>query len=185
MPLGPRRVGRRGVIGRPVARTAAVVGTTAVVAHESVAVATDATIVATIAATDAIVATVAERGSRTKLAAPPVPQPYEPIAVGGGELFPVRRAPHGRPVVVTGRDPDNRAARFAGPGADRVARPAAALPLWKEATTWANRSATSRQSSELVLRHERLLIACTSRGSGHDPAPQRQPLLADGPTCHG
>ena len=33
MPLGPRRVGRRGVIGRPVARTAAVVGTTAVVAH--------------------------------------------------------------------------------------------------------------------------------------------------------
>ena len=33
MPLRPARVGRRGVIGRPVARTAAVVGTTAVVAH--------------------------------------------------------------------------------------------------------------------------------------------------------
>ena len=33
MPLGPRRVGRRGVIGAPVARTAAVVGTAAVVSH--------------------------------------------------------------------------------------------------------------------------------------------------------
>jgi hypothetical protein len=33
MPLGPGRVGRRGVVGAPVARTAAVVGTTAVVAH--------------------------------------------------------------------------------------------------------------------------------------------------------
>ena len=32
MPLGPGRAGR-GVIGRPVARTAAVVGTAAVVAH--------------------------------------------------------------------------------------------------------------------------------------------------------
>jgi len=33
MPLGPGRRGRRGVIGRPVARTAAVVGTAAVVTH--------------------------------------------------------------------------------------------------------------------------------------------------------
>ena len=33
MPLGPGRAGRRGVVGAPVARTAAVVGTTAVVAH--------------------------------------------------------------------------------------------------------------------------------------------------------
>jgi len=34
MPLGPGRVGRRGVLGgRPVARTAAVVGTAAVVKH--------------------------------------------------------------------------------------------------------------------------------------------------------
>ncbi len=33
MPLGPRRVGRPGVIGHPVARTAAVVGTAAVVTH--------------------------------------------------------------------------------------------------------------------------------------------------------
>jgi hypothetical protein len=33
MPLGPARVGRRGVVGRPVARTAAVVGTAAVVSH--------------------------------------------------------------------------------------------------------------------------------------------------------
>ena len=33
MPLGPRRMGRRGVIGGPVARTAAVAGTAAVVAH--------------------------------------------------------------------------------------------------------------------------------------------------------
>jgi hypothetical protein len=33
MPLGPARVGRRGVIGAPVARTAAVVGTAAVVSH--------------------------------------------------------------------------------------------------------------------------------------------------------
>ena len=33
MPLGPRRRGRRGVIGAPVARTAAVVGTAAVVSH--------------------------------------------------------------------------------------------------------------------------------------------------------
>lgn len=33
MPLGPGRVGRRGVIGGPVVRTAAVVGTAAVVAH--------------------------------------------------------------------------------------------------------------------------------------------------------
>ena len=32
MPLGPGRA-RRGVVGRPVARTAAVVGTAAVVAH--------------------------------------------------------------------------------------------------------------------------------------------------------
>ena len=126
MPLGPRRVGRRGVIGRPVARTAAVVGTTAVVAHGVRRRGDRATIVATIAATDAtIVATVAERGSRTKLAAPPVPQPYEPIAVGGGELFPVRRAPHGRPVVVTGRDRTTEPLALQVPGADRVARPAA------------------------------------------------------------
>jgi len=34
MPLGPGRVGRRGVLGgRPVARTAAVVGTAVVVKH--------------------------------------------------------------------------------------------------------------------------------------------------------
>lgn len=33
MPLRPGRVGRRGVIGAPVARTAAVVGTAAVVKH--------------------------------------------------------------------------------------------------------------------------------------------------------
>jgi hypothetical protein len=33
MPLGPGRAGRRGVIGGPVTRTAAVVGTAAVVAH--------------------------------------------------------------------------------------------------------------------------------------------------------
>ncbi len=33
MTLRPARVARRGVIGRPVARTAAVVGTAAVVAH--------------------------------------------------------------------------------------------------------------------------------------------------------
>jgi hypothetical protein len=33
MPIGRRRVGRRGVIGAPVARTAAVVGTAAVVTH--------------------------------------------------------------------------------------------------------------------------------------------------------
>ena len=33
MPLRPARVARRGVIGAPVARTAAVVGTAAVVAH--------------------------------------------------------------------------------------------------------------------------------------------------------
>jgi hypothetical protein len=33
MPLGPRRAVRRGVIGAPVARTAAVVGTAAVVSH--------------------------------------------------------------------------------------------------------------------------------------------------------
>ena len=33
MPLGPRRVARRGVIGGPVARTAAVVGTAAVVSR--------------------------------------------------------------------------------------------------------------------------------------------------------
>ena len=33
MPLRAARIGRRGVIGAPVARTAAVVGTTAVVAH--------------------------------------------------------------------------------------------------------------------------------------------------------
>jgi len=33
MPLGPGRRGRRGIIGGPVVRTAAVVGTTAVVAH--------------------------------------------------------------------------------------------------------------------------------------------------------
>jgi hypothetical protein len=33
MPLAAARVARRGVIGRPVARTAAVVGTAAVVAH--------------------------------------------------------------------------------------------------------------------------------------------------------
>lgn len=33
MPLRPGRVGRRGVIGRPVARTAAVVGTATVVHH--------------------------------------------------------------------------------------------------------------------------------------------------------
>jgi hypothetical protein len=34
MPIGRMRVGRRGVVGAPVARTAAVVGTAAVVAHE-------------------------------------------------------------------------------------------------------------------------------------------------------
>ena len=33
MPLGPRRRGRPGVIGGPVTRTAAVVGTAAVVKH--------------------------------------------------------------------------------------------------------------------------------------------------------
>jgi hypothetical protein len=33
MPLRPARMGRRGVIGAPVARTAAVVGTAAVVSH--------------------------------------------------------------------------------------------------------------------------------------------------------
>lgn len=33
MPLRPARVARRGVIGAPVARTAAAVGTAAVVAH--------------------------------------------------------------------------------------------------------------------------------------------------------
>ena len=33
MPLRPGRAGRRGVIGKPVARTAAVVGTAAVVHH--------------------------------------------------------------------------------------------------------------------------------------------------------
>jgi hypothetical protein len=33
MPLRPARAGRRGVIGAPVARTAAVVGTAAVVSH--------------------------------------------------------------------------------------------------------------------------------------------------------
>ena len=33
MPMAARRVARRGVIGAPVARTAAVVGTAAVVAH--------------------------------------------------------------------------------------------------------------------------------------------------------
>ena len=33
MPLRAARAGRRGVLGGPVARTAAVVGTTAVVAH--------------------------------------------------------------------------------------------------------------------------------------------------------
>ncbi|QIG38471.1 hypothetical protein G5T42_02390 [Microbacterium sp. 4R-513] len=33
MPIGVGRVGRVGVIGRPVARTAAVVGTAAVVSH--------------------------------------------------------------------------------------------------------------------------------------------------------
>jgi hypothetical protein len=33
MPLGPGRRGRRGVIGGPVTRTAAVVGTAAVVKH--------------------------------------------------------------------------------------------------------------------------------------------------------
>jgi hypothetical protein len=33
MPLRPARAARRGVIGAPVARTAAVVGTAAVVAH--------------------------------------------------------------------------------------------------------------------------------------------------------
>ncbi|WP_165384859.1 hypothetical protein [Cryobacterium sp. SO1] len=33
MPIAPRRVGRPGVIGAPVARTAATVGTAAVVAH--------------------------------------------------------------------------------------------------------------------------------------------------------
>jgi hypothetical protein len=33
MPLAARRAGRRGVVGAPVARTAAVVGTAAVVAH--------------------------------------------------------------------------------------------------------------------------------------------------------
>jgi hypothetical protein len=33
MPLRPARVARRGVIGAPVARTAAVVGTAAVVTH--------------------------------------------------------------------------------------------------------------------------------------------------------
>jgi len=33
MPLRPARVARRGVIGAPVARTAAVVGTAAVVSH--------------------------------------------------------------------------------------------------------------------------------------------------------
>ena len=33
MPLGPARMARRGVIGAPVARTAAVVGTAAVVSH--------------------------------------------------------------------------------------------------------------------------------------------------------
>lgn len=33
MPLRPARAARRGVVGAPVARTAAVVGTAAVVAH--------------------------------------------------------------------------------------------------------------------------------------------------------
>jgi hypothetical protein len=33
MPLRPARAARRGVVGRPVARTAATVGTAAVVAH--------------------------------------------------------------------------------------------------------------------------------------------------------
>ena len=33
MPLRPARAARRGVVGRPVARTAAVVGTAAVVSH--------------------------------------------------------------------------------------------------------------------------------------------------------
>jgi len=33
MPMAARRVARRGVIGAPVARTAAVVGTAAVVSH--------------------------------------------------------------------------------------------------------------------------------------------------------
>ena len=33
MPMAARRMARRGVIGAPVARTAAVVGTAAVVAH--------------------------------------------------------------------------------------------------------------------------------------------------------
>ena len=33
MPLRAARVGRRGMVGRPVARTAAVVGTAAVVSH--------------------------------------------------------------------------------------------------------------------------------------------------------
>jgi hypothetical protein len=33
MPVRPARVARRGVIGRPVARTAATVGTAAVVVH--------------------------------------------------------------------------------------------------------------------------------------------------------
>lgn len=33
MPLRPARVARRGVVGRPVARTAAVAGTAAVAAH--------------------------------------------------------------------------------------------------------------------------------------------------------
>ena len=74
----------------------------------------------------------------------------------------MRRAPHGRPVVVTGHDRTTEPLALQVPGADRVARPATAALLWKEATTWANRSATSRQSSELVLRHERLLIFCTT-----------------------
>ena len=64
MPLGRGRVGRRGVIGRPVARTAAVVGGAAVVAHgvgrrrdrreiAGTTVATDGTIAGTAARTGA------------------------------------------------------------------------------------------------------------------------------------
>ena len=62
MPLRPARAARRGVIGAPVARTAALVGTTAVVAH-GVGRRHDATTGATTAETDATTgATAAERG---------------------------------------------------------------------------------------------------------------------------
>ena len=111
MPLRPARAARRGVIGAPVARTAALVGTTAVVAH-GVGRRHDATTGATTAETDATTgATAAERGrgsnrTRNKAVARPrcfaatcPVERHDRSEMSGRPNAPAQDEPMGRPVL--------------------------------------------------------------------------------------